>query len=267
MKIATAYPPYPATLNDGLHWVEQLAREAAAQGAEIICFPESYLPGYPVLEFKPEAVSAAQLEAALQQVGALAARLGIAIIIPMDWHGPQGLLNVAQVVSATGERLGYQTKNQLDPTEDGIWQPGTRRQLFGVESVKFGVTICHEGFRYPESVRWAAVQGAQIVFHPNLTGSNAEGAVPSEWGHHHNPYYEKAQMMRALENTIYIVTSNYALRYPESASAIIGPDGQCLAYQPYDRPGVAVVDIDPGLATGLLAKRFKGHLYGQGQSA
>ncbi len=33
--------------------------------------------------------------------------------------------------------------------------------------MKFGVAICHEGWRYPETVRWAAVRGAKVVFHPH----------------------------------------------------------------------------------------------------
>jgi predicted amidohydrolase len=31
----------------------------------------------------------------------------------------------------------------------------------------FSVVICHEGFRYPETVRWAVRRGAQLVFHPH----------------------------------------------------------------------------------------------------
>lgn len=261
MKIAVASPPYPKSLADGLYWVEKLAKEAAAQQAEIVCFPESYLPGYPALEFKPEKISQEQLQAALNQVCRIAAENFIAVIIPMDWHHNGQVFNVAHVISKTGGVLGYQTKNQLDPTEDNIWVPGTKRHIFEVNGVKFGMTICHEGFRYPESVRWAAMQGAKIVFHPHLAGSNIEGSVPTEWAHKDSPYYEKAQMMRALENTIYFAPSNYALDYPESASAIIAPDGSGIAHQPYGKPGVIVADIDVDLATGLLAKRFKPELY------
>jgi len=261
MKIAVASPPYPTSLADGLHWVEKLVKDAASRQAEIVCFPESYLPGYPVLEYKPEKVSQEQLQAALDDVCKIAAENSIAVIIPMDWNHEGKLFNVAQVISKTGEVLGYQTKNQLDPTEDNTWAPGTRRNLFEVNGLKFGITICHEGFRYPESVRWAAMRGAKIVFHPHLAGSNIDGAVPTEWGHKDNPYYEKAQMMRALENTIYFAPSNYALDYPESASSVIAPDGRCITHQPYGKPGVIVAEIDLDLATGMLAKRFKPELY------
>jgi predicted amidohydrolase len=68
-------------------------------------------------------------------------------------------------------------------------------------------------------------------------------------------------MMRALENTIYFASSNYASKYPESGSAIIAPDGTCIAHEVYGRTGVIVADIDTEAATGLLAKRFKNNLY------
>lgn len=264
MKIAVAAPPFPKSIADGLHWIDQLACDAAAQQAAIVCFPETYIPGYPAPEFKPEQRSPEQLKAALDTVCRIAAKHAIAIIIPMDWYDAQGrLLNVAQVVSDSGEPLGYQTKNQLDPSEDEVWAAGTTRQVFEVKGLKFGITICHEGFRYPESVRWAAMNGAQVVFHPNCTGSDVQGAQPTAWGEKQNPYYEKAQMMRALENTIYFAPSNYKFKYPDSASAIISPDGECVAYQAYGQVGIAVADIDPAKASGLLAKRFKAGLYAE----
>jgi predicted amidohydrolase len=261
MKVAIASPPIITSINEGLYWLEKMVKDSAAQQAEIICFPESYIPGYPGMGYPLEDRSAEKLQAALESVSKIAAANKIAIIVPMDWHHPDGLLNVAHVISATGELLGYQTKNQLDPSEDNIWIPGTERSLFEVNGVKFGITICHEGFRYPESVRWAAQRDAKIVFHPHFGGSNTSGVPLTEWGNKDNPYYEKAMMMRALENTIYFASSNYASRYPDSGSALIGPDGRCIIHESYGNPGVIIADIDTELATGLLAKRFKNALY------
>ena len=261
MKIAVASPPIVNGLKDGLYWLQQLVEDAANQGAEIICFPESYLPGYPGMAYTEGDRSAESLQSALQEVCNIAAANHIAIVVPMDWHLPDGLYNLAHVVSATGEVLGYQTKNQLDPSEDNVWIPGTERSIFEVNKLKFGITICHEGFRYPESVRWAAQQGAQLVFHPHFAGSNTEGPTLTEWGHKDNPYYEKAIMMRALENTIYFASANYASKYPESGSAVIAPDGSCITHEVYGRTGIIVADIDLEAATGLLAKRFKSNLY------
>lgn len=257
MKIALASPPFPESIAHGLFWLEKLVREAVKEGAEMICFPESFLPGYPGMGYHAEDREKNCLETALDRVREIATENSMAVIVPMDWHTAEGLLNLAYVVSSTGDVLGYQTKNQLDPSEDDIWVAGTKRQIFEVNGVKFGITICHEGFRYPESVRWAAQRGAKIVFHPHFVGSNTAGQHLTEWGHKDNPYYEKAMMMRALENTIYFAGVNYASVYPESATALIGPDGTCLVHEKYGRPGIIVGEVNPDLATGLLARRFR----------
>lgn len=261
MKIAVASPPFSKSINDGLYWLDKLAKEAAEGKAEIICFPESYLPGYPGMGYTEEDRSEFTLNAALDIACQLAAEHHIAIVLPMDWYSPKGLVNLAHVISPKGVIMGYQTKNQLDPTEDDIWVPGTERSVFELNGLTFGITICHEGFRYPESVRWAAQQGAQLVFHPHFSGSNTAGPKLTEWGHKDNPYYEKAMQMRALENTVYFASANYASIYPESASAVIAPDGSCNVHEDYGRVGVIIADIDLTKATGLLAKRFKNSLY------
>jgi predicted amidohydrolase len=160
------------------------------------------------------------------------------------------------VIDAQGKILGYQTKNQLDPTEDQFYVPGNARSLFEVNGVKFGVAICHEGWRYPETVRWAAVRGAKIVFHPQHTGAQQKGLRLTEWGAASNPYYEKAMMMRSRENTIYFASVNYALRFQESATSLISPSGECQAYLPYGQEGLLVQTINIEEATGLLAARY-----------
>jgi predicted amidohydrolase len=261
MKVALASPQFPTSINNALSQAEKFIKEAAARGAEIICFPETFIPGYPFKDHAVEKATVEKLQSGLDTVCEMAKENHIAVIMPMDWYTDEGFFNVAQVISATGEVLGYQAKTQLDPTEDSIWQPGKGRKLFEVNGVKFGIAICHEGFRYPETVRWAAREGAAIVFHPHGSGSNFEGKELQEWGHKDNPYYEKAMMMRALENTIYFASVNYTTRFHESASALIAPDGTCIANQPYGKDDLLVADIDTSLATGLLAKRYDPELY------
>ena len=130
------------------------------------------------------------------------------------------------------------------------------RQVFEVGGVKFGIAICHEGWRYPETVRWAASRGAKIVFHPQLTGTEREGVRLTEWASPGAPYYEKAMMCRSIENTIYFASVNYAVRGAEAATALITPSGECQAYLPYGEEGVLVADIDVAAATGLIASRY-----------
>ena len=263
MIIALASPKVAATLDDGLDKIKRLQSEASAQGAEIVCFPEAYLPGLRGQDFAVLPWDQALQERALQAVAQWARAYTVATILGMERVTPAGRQIAACVIDAQGRIQGYQTKNQLDPSEDPFYVPGNSRRLFEINGTKFGVAICHEGWRYPETVRWAAVRGAKIVFHPHQTGSDRKGVVLTEWGAAGAPYYEKAMMMRSKENTIYFASVNYAMRFQESATSLIGPSGQCQAYLPYGQEGVLVQTVKVEEATGLLAARYAPERYGE----
>jgi apolipoprotein N-acyltransferase len=83
----------------------------------------------------------------------------------------------------------------------------------------------------------------------------------TEWGSASAPYYEKAMMMRSVENAIYFASVNYALRFQESATALIAPSGRCQAFLPYGQEGVLVQSIELDEATGSLAHRYAPERY------
>ena len=261
MIIALASPGIASTLDDGLDKIKRLQSDASAQGAEIVCFPEAYLPGLRGQDFDVVPFDQAQQERALNAVAQWARMYSVATILGMERLTAAGRQIAAFVIDAQGDVQGYQTKNQLDPTEDQFYVPGHTRRLFEINRMKFGVAICHEGWRYPETVRWAAVRGARVVFHPHHTGSDREGVRLTEWGAAGAPYYEKAMMMRSRENTIYFASVNYALRFQESATSLIAPSGECQAYLPYGQEGVLVQAINADEATGLLAARYAPERY------
>ena len=261
MIIALASPRIASTLDEGLDTIKRFLSEASAQGAEIVCFPEAYLPGLRGQDFQVLPFDQAVLERVLQAVAQWSRRYAVATILGTERLTGAGRQNVAFVLDARGAIQGYQTKNQVALSEDPFYVPGTTRRLFAINGIPFGVAICHEGWRYPETVRWAAVRGAKIVFHPHHTGSDQAGVRLTQWGAASSPYYEKAMMMRSIENTIYFASVNYALRYQESATSLIAPSGQCQAYLPYGQEGVLVQAINVEEATGLLATRYAPERY------
>jgi predicted amidohydrolase len=261
MIIALASPGIASAFDEALEKIKRSLSEASAQGAEIVCFPEAYLPGLRGQDFEVWPYDLTHQEQALQAVGQWARTYAVTTILGMERLTEAGRQIVAVVIGAQGQIEGCQTKNQLDPTEDQFYVPGNTRQLFEVNGTKFGVAICHEGWRYPETVRWAAVRGAKIVFHPHHTGSDRAGVRLTEWGAASGPYYEKAMMMRSMENTIYFASVNYALRFQESATSLIAPSGRCQAYLPYGQEGVLVQAIKLEEATGLLATRYAPERY------
>ncbi len=265
MKIALASPGIAVSLDEGLAKIKELQSEASVRGAEIICFPEAYLPGLRGQDFGIFPFDRKEQERALKAVAQWAKSFGVATILGMERVTDAGRQIAAFVIDAQGELQGIQTKNQLDPTEDRFYVPGDSRQLFEIQGIRFGVSICHEGWRYPETVRWAAVRGAKIVFHPHHTGSDHVGTRLKEWGSPQAPYYEKAMMMRSLENTIYFASVNYALRFQESATCLIDPSGRCQAFLPYGQEGVLVQPIRVEEASGLLASRYAPDRYREGK--
>lgn len=256
MNIALATPRVASSLDEALEKIEGLLSQAAARGAAIVCFPEAYLPGLRGQDFAVLPWDREQEERALAAVAEMARRHALAVILGMEHVTPAGRQIAAFVLDARGTLLGLQTKNQLDPSEDRFYVPGDTRRLFEVNGVPFGVAICHEGWRYPETVRWAASRGAKIVFHPQHTGHERQGVLRSRWGASDGPYYEQAMRMRSRENTIWFASVNYCLRFQESATSLIDPAGDCRAYLPYGEEGVLVQPIDLAAATGLLAARY-----------
>ena len=167
------------------------------------------------------------------------------------------LLISALVVNRDGTVAGFQDKFQIAPSEEGTYTAGAGRHVFETGPLTFGIAICHEGWRYPETVRWPAQRGAHIVFHPHFHEAEPGSYIPSTFADPANTFYEKAALCRAAENTCYVATVNYASAGSPTTSAVVRPDGTLLSYQPYGKEGLLIADIDIGAATGLYAGRCK----------
>ncbi len=250
-----------ATLRIALAAARNLPSVEERLRAAIVCFPETYIPGLRGQGFEVPPPDQRRQEQGLERIRAKAGRCGVAVVLGMEWETGAGLHNAAFVISPGGIVAGYQAKNQIPPEEEPFYVADGRRRLFEVEGVPFGITICHEGWRYPESVRWAAARGARLVFHPQLTGSDLAGPRLGRWGDPGSPYYEKAMIARSVENVIYFASVNYAMRFQQSATSLLAPDGRCLAHVPYGEEQLLVCDVDPAQATGLYARRYNPALY------
>jgi predicted amidohydrolase len=260
-RIGLAAARNARSVDERLRTLDRFLEHAAAQDVAIVCFPETYIPGLRGQDFSVPPPDQRRQQAALEAIRAAAQQHGVAVVVGMEWESELGLHNGAFVVARDGAVVGWQAKNQIPPEEEPYYVPDGRRRLFEVDGVPFGITICHEGWRYPESVRWPAVRGARLVFHPQLTGSDRVGMTIDRWGDPDSPYYEKAMVARSVENTVYFASVNYAMRFQESATSLIGPDGDCLAYVPYGQEQLLVHDVDPARATGFYARRFNPACY------
>jgi predicted amidohydrolase len=254
-RIALANLRYPSSPDDAVARVE---RAIAGARADVICFPECYVPGYRGLGHAPPPPDPVFLERAWTAIAAAAAKAQIVVVLGTERVVDGALHATALVIDRDGARLGFQDKVQLDPSEEGTYAPAASsdRHVFETGVLRFGIVICHEGWRYPETARAPARRGAQIVFHPHL--HEAEGGfTPTTFADPANTFHEKAALCRAAENTVYFATCNYASAGSPTTSAIIAPDGTLVAYQPYGHDGLLVADIDLAAATRLLATRLR----------
>jgi predicted amidohydrolase len=256
-RIALANLRFPATPEESVALAEQAIAQASVEGAGLICFPECFIPGYRGLGKVVPPPDAAFLERAWSIIAGAAAKANLAVVLGTERLVDDALLITTLVINQNGKFAGFQDKVQLDPTEDTIYSPGSGRRVFQSGPLTFGVAICHEGWRYPETVRWAVQHGAHIVFHPHLHEAEPGGYAPSSFADPANSFHEKAALCRAAENTCYFASVNCASAGSQTTSAVVRPDGTLLCYQPYGEEGLLIADIDIAAATGLLAARCK----------
>jgi predicted amidohydrolase len=258
VRIALANLRFPTTAEDSVARVLEAIRRAGAAKADVICFPECYVPGYRCIGRRIAPPDAAFLDRAWASIAAAAGGNNVGVVLGTERVVGSSLRIAALVIERDGAIAGFQDKVQLDPSEDDTYTPGTDRRLFRAGPLTFGVAICHEGFRYPETVRWGATRGAQLVFHPHVSEAEPGSYRPTTYAEPSNSFHEKAILCRAAENTCFVATVNCASEGSPTTSAVANPDGTLLSYQPYGVEGILVANIDLDQATRLLASRFRG---------
>jgi predicted amidohydrolase len=256
-RIALANIRYPATPEESITLAARAIEQASARGAQIMAFPECFVPGYRGQGKSVPAPDPAFLERAWSSVAKAAGEANVTVVLGTERLVDGTLVATALVVNDDGSIAGFQDKVQIDPSEEATYTPGAGRRVFHAGPLTFGVAICHEGWRYPETVRWSARQGAQVVFHPHFHEAEPGSYQPTVFGDPANTFHEKAALCRAAENTCYFATVNFASPGSPTTSAIVRPDGTLLAHQPYGEEGLLIADIDLDSATRLMARRLR----------
>jgi len=155
---------------------EEYARQAAAQGAKVICFQELFYGPYFCQVQDKEYYSYAESipGPTTERFQALAAELGMVMVLPMyEQEQPGVLYNTAAVVDADGTYLGKYRKTHI-PQVKGFWEkfyfrPGNLGYpTFDTAVGRIGVYICYDR-HFPEGWRALGLGGATVVFNPSAT--------------------------------------------------------------------------------------------------
>ena len=155
---------------------EAFQREAAEQGAQIMCFQELfYGPYFGITQDKKYYDYAEPADGPIvQRFAALAKELGMVTILPIYEEEQTGVYyNSAVIVDADGSILGTYRKHHL-PHLDRFWEkfyfrPGNLGYpVFDTAVGKVGVYICYDR-HFPEGWRELGLNGAELVFNPSAT--------------------------------------------------------------------------------------------------
>jgi N-carbamoylputrescine amidase len=153
-----------------------LAREAASQGAQILCFQELFYGPYFCQVQDPQYYGYAEPVPGptTQKMIELARQSGMVVIAPIYEEDQPGVYyNTALVIDADGRYLGKYRKTHI-PQVHGFWEkyyfrPGNLGYpVFDTAVGRIGVYICYDR-HFPEGWRALGLAGAQIVFNPSAT--------------------------------------------------------------------------------------------------
>jgi N-carbamoylputrescine amidase len=155
----------------------KLAKEAAADGCQVLCFQELfYAPYFCQVQENDhfdyaEAIPDGPTTKLMQD---LAKETGMVLIVPMFEKEQEGFFyNTAAVIDADGSYLGKYRKTHI-PHVNGFWEkfyfrPGNMGYpIFDTAVGRIGVYICYDR-HFPEGWRALGLAGAKIVFNPSAT--------------------------------------------------------------------------------------------------
>jgi N-carbamoylputrescine amidase len=240
---------------------EQLVREAAAKGAQIILLPELFETPYFCIEQDSRHLALARLpqhNAAVQRFRVVASELHV--VLPISFFERDGLayFNSVAVIDADGEVLGvyrkahipngpgYQEKTYFSPGDTGF-------KVWTTRHGRIGVGICWDQW-FPETARVMALLGAELLLFPTAIGSEPPPALAVNSRDH----WQRIQQGHAAANLMPLIAANRhgterSLQDPDGlyirfygSSFIADATGDKVAEAPVGGDAVLVASFDLG---------------------
>jgi N-carbamoylputrescine amidase len=189
---------------------EDLVREAAGQGAQIVLLQELFETPYFCKDQKEEHFALAR-EAdghpVLARMSALAAELSVVLPVSFFERANTAYYNALAMIDADGRNLGvyrkshipdgpgYQEKFYFNPGDSGF-------KVWRTRHGDLGAAVCWDQW-FPEAARAMALQGAEVLFYPTAIGSE-----PQDPGLNSKDHWQRTMQGHAAANLVPLVASN-----------------------------------------------------------
>ncbi len=238
---AIAADTRPGELSANLEKVDRWTARAAAEGAQLVLFPElsltGFIPNHPRGEHERwlrEALSEARRLAlrldspAIGELAMIAARHDVLLSVGL-LEDAGNLLYNSQVLVAREGVVGHWRKLHIPMFETPFYNGGTPPRVVDTALGRIGANICFDAL-LPESTRLLAVQNVEIVLMP--FAADPPPTTPTGWA----AWAGGAIRARAAENGVFVVACNYVGRvncagaeqqFP-GGGMIVSPRGEIL---------------------------------------
>ena len=236
----------------------EFIRDAAKQGAQIVCLPELFRSQYfcQTEEHKYFELAEEVPGRSTTELENLASELGVVVVAPLFEKRSAGVYhNTAAIIDADGKLLGKYRKMHIpdDPLyhEKFYFTPGDLGfRAWDTARGKIGVCVCWDQW-YPEAARLTALRGAEIIFYPTAIGWHP--SEKKEFGKAQHSAWETIQRSHAIANGCYIAVPNRVGHEAPAGgqgiefwgqSFICGPDGEIMAKASMDQEEIVLADVD-----------------------
>lgn len=241
IQLAVSMESKQANVDKATHWV----RQAAEQGARLICLQEFFATGSFTREVNPDYFAMAETVRGetIRHMAGLARELQVWLITPLFEEDEQvkGLYyNSAIVLDPTGAVAGRYRKQHIPLSKAGrekyYFTPGDLGcPLFTADSISFGLCICYDRHFF-EIPRILALKGADLIFVTNATYRQRQGIWQAEL------------VTMAAQNMTYVVAVNSTGqgdgRDQFGHSLAIDPNGETLSALG-EEEGLVLAEVDP----------------------
>ena len=228
-------------------------REAAQQGAQIVCLQELFTSLYFCDEenYDNFALAEAIPGPSTDTLSSLAAELNVVIIASLFEKRAAGVYhNTTAVLDADGAYLGKYRKMHI-PDDPGFYEkfyftPGDLGyKVFKTKYATIGVLICWDQW-YPEAARITALMGAEILFYPTAIGWAT--TQDNETNTDQYNAWQTIQRSHAVANGVHVVSVN---RVGHEAgvdfwggSFVANPFGKLLYQASHNEEEIIIQDLD-----------------------
>ena len=188
---------------DNVETHRKYIHRAAEAGAQIICFPELSLSGYPTGDQIPRDLAQPLTGEVVQAMVDLSAETGVIVLAGLLELDPSGVVYNTQVVASPSGTISGYRKTHVPTSEIGRFYHGDDLPVFRLPQITFGIQICYDS-HFPEASTIQALRGAEVIFLPHAS----VGGPTTETHRAKRERWLRYMAARAYDNSLYVVVVN-----------------------------------------------------------